>query len=41
MNLLRKIYVFGTNIDFINDYIKPIPIGLENAHHKLNGHLKL
>ena len=35
----KKIYVFGTNIDYVNDYVKPIPIGLENAHHKLNGNL--
>ena len=35
----NNIYVFGTNIDYINDYVKPIPIGLENAHHKLNGNL--
>ena len=35
----RKIHVFGTNINFISDFVKPIPIGLENAHIKLNGSL--
>ena len=35
----RKIYVFGTNINFLDKYIEPIPIGIENAHHKKNGNL--
>ena len=35
----KKIYIFGTNIKFLNQYIKPIPIGIENAHHKKNGNL--
>ena len=35
----RKIYVFGTNINFLDKYIEPIPIGIENAHHKKNGSL--
>ena len=35
----RKIYVFGTNINFLDKYIQPIPIGIENAHHKKNGSL--
>tara|TARA_Y100000739_G_scaffold204431_1_gene191069 strand:- start:501 stop:1379 length:879 start_codon:yes stop_codon:yes gene_type:complete len=35
----RKIYVFGTNINFVSEYIEPIPIGIENAHHKKNGDL--
>ena len=34
-----KIYVFGTNINFLDEYIEPIPIGIENAHHKKNGHI--
>ena len=33
----RKIYVFATNIDFLDEYIEPIPIGIENAHYKKNG----
>ena len=35
----RKIYVFGVNINFKNKYIEPIPVGIENAHHKNNGDL--
>lgn len=33
----NKIYVFGTNINFINKYVEPIPIGIENAHIQING----
>lgn len=44
MNLInqlakKKIFVYGTNINFTDDYIKPIPIGLENAHFRRNGNL--
>ena len=35
----RKIYVFGVNINFREKYIEPIPVGIENAQHKKNGHL--
>ena len=35
----KKIYVFGTNINFVDKYIEPIPIGIENAHYKRNGDL--
>ena len=36
----RKIYVFGVNINFKVKYIEPIPVGIENAHHKKNGDLE-
>ena len=36
----RRIHVFGVNINFREKYIEPIPIGIENAHHKKNGDLK-
>ena len=35
----KEIFVFGTNINFIDQYIEPIPIGIENAHHNKNGSL--
>ena len=35
----KEIFVFGTNINFIDQYIEPIPIGIENAHHNKNGAL--
>ena len=35
----RRIHVFGVNINFREKYIEPIPIGIENAHHKKNGDL--
>jgi len=35
----KKIFVFGTNIQDNDQYISPIPIGIENAHHKNHGDL--
>jgi len=35
----RKINVFATNVKKENDYINPIPIGIENAHFHMNGDL--
>ena len=35
----NKIYVFGTNLRYINKFIEPIPIGIENAYYGRNGDL--
>ncbi|MCQ9203185.1 MAG: hypothetical protein JJ845_001675 [Prochlorococcus marinus CUG1436] len=35
----NKIYVFATNVEFLDKYIEPIPIGIENACLGKNGNL--
>ena len=35
----KKINIFATNIKKDSEYINPIPIGIENAHYKMNGDL--
>jgi hypothetical protein len=41
ISFLRKnnLAVYATNSSFENGFIEPIPIGIENAHHSLNGSL--
>lgn len=35
----KKIHVFGTNLKFKNNYIEPIPLGIENAYMEKDGDL--
>ena len=35
----NKVHVFGTNLKFKNDYIEPIPLGIENAYMEKDGDL--
>ena len=36
----NKIYVFGTNIGVKNEFMEPIPIGIENAYMERDGDLR-